>query len=139
MSSNKHITSQYNTKARNRVIKQLARELAKQKQENMAFYHSPLCQRMIDDMMRVGVVFNVDDLAYYPDRVKSTFGWGDLSIEQIRAFVDVMYSNTIGEITNYSEMNYDDCPFYNYKFIKRDILVSVLVGQGTAITMVANR
>lgn len=118
-----------------KFTKKFAQKMQKDMEEKEIFWNSSLCQIMIDDIKRVNQGFNTERFAYFPEQIKLEFGWEYISDDDINHFINVMADSQIG-IDEKSEKKVDeDCIFDNYSFIKKGILISVMHGQGTAISL----
>lgn len=100
-----------------------------------AFWDSPLCTTMINDMLRVNQGFNAETFAYFPEDIKSLYNWHNISNEEIDTFINVMADDSIGVDKTVELEEDDDCMFDNYSFNKKGITVFIMHGQGTSINL----
>lgn len=94
------------------------------------FLQSEQCKSMCNDIVTHNTCINNEYFAYYPDRLKEELGWVDKSYEDIKLFFQAM-SRTDGLKIEVD----DDCPFDNVMFTRHGVLINVLSGQGTLVTI----
>jgi hypothetical protein len=99
------------------------------------FWNSSLCETMIQDMIKTNQSFDEETFSYFPEKVKSQFGWNTISNDDIQQFINVMADSTIGLLDNSQPEIDEDCMFDNRSFMKRGINVSVMYGQGRAVRL----
>lgn len=116
---------------------QLAKEMVERVQQRRKvkeqFFCSGLFNCMMRDMLNKGGVLDSECFAYFPETVRSHFGWHDISDKDIKMFINVMHDRYIGEIKN--SRSDENCPFVNYTFEKCGITVDVIIGQGTSVSL----
>lgn len=121
------------------LAKRMVERMQKEKAENEIFFASPQCASMIEDMKTKGKgeLLDNETFAYFGDKVKEKFGWENIPDETINKFIYVMSSLDVGKefITDKGED--ENCPFSNFNFIKKGIKVDVMIGQGTAVCLIA--
>lgn len=111
-------------------------ESRKQEEEKKElFWNSALCESMIQDMIKVNQGFDEETFSYFPDKVKSQFGWDAISNDDIQQFINVMADSSIGVPENTEPEVDEDCMFDNSNFAKRGINVFVMYGQGRAVSL----
>jgi hypothetical protein len=109
------------------------KELREKREKKAAFWNSPLCQTMIDDMKAVKLGLDAESFSYFPEEVKSMFGWEHISNDDINLFINVMADSCLG-VDEKAEPDVDeDCMFDNYSFVKKGIVVSIMIGQGSSV------
>lgn len=117
------------------MVKEFNTKKEKEDQLKLSFWNDPLCEKMIGDMIQANKGFDEEEFAYFPEQVKSKFGWENLTNEQIHLFIDVMYDCQLGLPDNFEPTVDEQCPFENYSFVKKGIHVFVMYGQGVAIIL----
>lgn len=116
-------------------IEQFVAQVNKDRKEREIFWNSELCLKMINDFIKTNKSLNDEFFLYFPEEVKQTYNWNEVSNEDIRKFIDVMADNYIGLNKN-EELKIDkNCPFENYSFTKKGVTVFIMHGQGTSITL----
>jgi hypothetical protein len=113
--------------------KEFAEERQKETEQREAFWNSTLCHTMIEDMKRVNQGFDAEGFSYFPEQIKSRFGWENISDDDINQFINVMSDSLLGIDEKIEQEIDEDCIFDNYSFIKKGIVISIMHGQGTAI------
>ena len=101
--------------------------------DRIEFASSPLCERMISDIMRVQAGLD-SEFAYVLKQTQARFGWQDLPKEVIQLFIDTMTDGEVTAIEHHLERELeegeeDDCS--EWSCIKRGLHINSLSGQGT--------
>ncbi|MEG0868716.1 MAG: hypothetical protein RSD49_17475 [Hafnia sp.] len=103
--------------------------------ERKAFWESPLCERMIADILRSDCGLDCDAPHYTLAQVQASFGWEDLSKETIQLFIDAATDGSASpserEFAPDSDDDEDDDFACEWACIKRGLHILSLSGQGT--------
>lgn len=97
------------------------------------FANSPLCERMIGDMMHVQAGLD-SEFAYALKETQARFGWHDLPKEVIQLFIDTMTDGEVTPIEHHLERELEEGEEDDgseWSCIKRGLHINSLSGQGT--------
>lgn len=121
------------------LAKRMVERMEREKAENESFFASTQCNSMIEDMKTKGKgeLLDNETFAYFSDKVKAKFGWETIPNETINKFINVMSSLDVGKEFITDKGTDEECPFGNFNFLKKGIRVDVMMGQGTAISLIA--
>lgn len=104
-----------------------------QLRDRFEFADSPLCERMIGDIMRVQTGLD-SEFSYVLKQTQARFGWHDLPKEVIQLFIDTMTDGEVTPIEHLLERELDDGEEDDgseWSCIKRGLHINSLSGQGT--------
>lgn len=111
-------------------IELLVQSLKLDLENTRQFLNSDLCKCMCNDIVTRNASINTEYFAYYPDRLKNDLGWHDKSNDDINLFFNAMAS------TDGIEPDSDcECPFENYTFERHGVIINILSGQGTIVSV----
>lgn len=128
---------------------ELGRKMAEMKEiqcrQVKEFWNGELCQKMIQDVLTANTGFDSEGFAYFPEKIRATFGWADVSTEEIELFINTMAHQFIGLPPGYVYVSPDesseedgedeDYDVSSYSHVKGGVLVSVLHGQGCIVIL----
>lgn len=118
-----------------KVAEEFAQEMRQKTQARIAFWNSPLCERMIADMIAAKNGFDEETFSYFPEKVKEQYGWQCISNDDIAQFINVMVDSSLGMPEDFEPEEDEDCYFDNMEFVKKGIHVFVMHGQGRAVSL----
>lgn len=94
------------------------------------FFNSPLCERMVQDIIAKDYSLSNEHFAYFPQDVKTSLGWSDISDDDINLFISVMSEDKLFPVDVPTQADEDYLEIY---IVRRGLSISVLHGQGCAI------
>jgi hypothetical protein len=101
--------------------------------DRIEFASSPLCERMISDIMRVQAGLD-SEFSYVLKQTQARFGWYDLPKEVIQLFIDTMTDGEVTAIEHHLERELEEGEEDDgseWSCIKRGLHINSLSGQGT--------
>jgi len=102
-----------------------------------AFAESDVFLRMVAAMRDNPVYVSVssEHALYFPDEVRASAGWDFATKEDVEQFFNVISDYNAPTVALESHDEDDDCPFENRQFENHGLAVSIMYGQGTAISV----
>lgn len=107
-------------------------DMKKKKDDHLAFFEGDICKRMIGDIIDTEPL-TCDEVSYFFETTQERFGWEDLTKEQVLMFLEVM-SDT-GGCDAFIDCPDADNPFDHSIHLKGGVMVFVMHGQGTVVTI----
>lgn len=98
------------------------------------FFNSDLFKRMAADIIACEPIC-CEEVLYTFERVQQTYGWEDLTKQQVQEFVEVASDSTDSDA--FIDCPDDDNPFDHSYHLKGGLMVFVMHGQGTVCTILA--
>ena len=107
-------------------------DMAKKADDRSAFFESDLCKRMIADIIAVEPL-TCDEVSYFFEATQQRYGWADITKEQALQFIEVMSAPTEHDV--FIDCPDTDNPFDHSIHLKGGVMVFMMHGQGTVVTI----
>jgi hypothetical protein len=111
-------------------ITQIREDREKEIAVKTAFFNSPLCERMVQDIIDKDYSLDNEGFAYFPERVREQLGWQDISDEDVNLFISVMSEDKLFPVDVPTQTDED---YVEIDIVRRGLSITVLYGQGCAI------
>lgn len=127
--------SNMNDEERNKLVARISKSFREETDLRLDFYRSDVCNQIIESIKEGPHVLHSDDIDYDFKKTCKKFGWHRVSREQAHLFLTVMCSPGIDREAITNESTDSDCSFPNTTFHKRGLVVQIMAGQGTSISI----
>lgn len=123
-----------------RIIQRAGERLAAQREARKGaqaeFAASTTFMQMVARLQQPGPrAADQEECAYFPDRVRKRLDWDFVSDEDIQQFFHLVGDVSASTVVPGSVQRDPTCPFENFKFEHFGLIVHVLIGQGSIITV----
>lgn len=115
------------------IVEKFHADLFAKRVRRREFFTSDVCKRMIGDIIATGEPLSCESVSYLFERVQQTYGWSDLSKEQVEEFINVMSDASDAEVL--LDCPDDENPFDHSYHLKGGCVIFMMHGQGTVITV----
>lgn len=113
----------------------MAKFIDKKEKEDLVknkFFNSVLCENMVQDIISKDYSLSNEHFAYFPQDVKTSLGWSDISDDDINLFISVMSENKLFPVDVPTQADED---YLAIDIVRRGLSISVLHGQGCSIVI----
>lgn len=114
------------------MVEKFAADMTKKADDRKAFFESDLCKRMIADVIATEPL-TCSEVSYFFEATAARNGWGDISKEQVQMFISVM--SDASDADAFIDCPDDDNPFDHSLHLKGGLMVFMMHGQGTVVTI----
>lgn len=117
------------------IVEKFRADMIAKTERRREFFASDVCKRMIGDIISTGEPLSCGEVSYFFERVQQTYGWSDLTKEQVEEFVSVMSDASDAEAL--LDCPDDENPFDHSYHLKGGCVIFMMHGQGTVVTVFA--
>ncbi|MNC22184.1 hypothetical protein D3C75_701780 [compost metagenome] len=114
------------------IVEKFRADMIAKAERRREFFASDVCKRMIGDIIATEPL-TCGEVSYFFERVQQTYGWSDITKEQALLFIEVI--SDASDADAFIDCPDDDNPFDHSHHLKGGLMVFMMHGQGTVVTI----